>query len=220
MPLRVIRILPLVLAVAACASPRGAERAPAPASAPDAWAAAASTRDPRPAAVSPPHTALTVRTEERFYDVHGTSASRINLELASRGPRHGGVHWHALTDFALRWSYVPRRVGGRCAPGRVSLEVDVVTTLPRWDDRPRAEAALVSDWQLYMHRLRAHEDVHRAIAVWGGRELLHSVALLSAPDCRSLGEEAQRLARRVQAEVDGAQSAWDRLTDYGMGAGR
>ena len=206
MPLRVIRILPLVLTVAACASPR-AERPPAPA--PGAWAAAA------PA----PDTALTVRTEERFYDVHGTSASRINLELASRGPRHGGVHWHALTDFALRWSYVPRRVGGRCAPGRVSLEVDVVTTLPRWDDRPRAEPALVSDWQLYMLRLRAHEEVHRAIAVWGGRELLHSVALLSAPDCRSLGEEAQRLARRVQAELDGAQSAWDRLTDYGTGAG-
>lgn len=162
---------------------------------------------------------LQVHVEERFYPVAGTSAARINRDLAGRGPAMAGRRWHALTDFRLRWRYLPRMRQGRCTADAVRLDVEIVTTLPRWEDRGRASPDLASDWDLYLERLREHEVGHQRIVVLEGRELLDSVEGLAAPDCATLSDRMRRLAQAARGEVDAAHAEWDRATSHGVGGG-
>ena len=157
-----------------------------------------------------------VQVEERYYDIGGLSAGRLNGELLRKGPIREGRTVHAVTDWSLRWSYVARRAGPGCVSASPSVELDVVTTLPRWTDLDTAPGHLVRDWRLYLRRLRAHEGGHRELAVAASSELLERLGRLSARDCDTLLEDARRLAGRVVARYDDRHAAFDRATAFGV----
>jgi predicted secreted Zn-dependent protease len=73
------------------------------------------------------------------------------------------------------------------------VTVEIVTTLPRWVDLDSAPERLVSDWALFMARLRDHESRHQYLALQGSRELHRTLSGLSAPDCETLHTEAERV---------------------------
>lgn len=162
---------------------------------------------------------LRVQVLERFYPVQGTSAARLTAALGGEGPAVRGRRWHAVTDFALRWRFLPREREGRCAAEDAALEVEIVTTLPRWEDRHRAAPGLASDWDLYLARLRAHEAEHQRIVMGEGRQLMAAVTTLEATHCRALRERARILTRRARGRVAAAHRAWDHATGYGVRAG-
>jgi predicted secreted Zn-dependent protease len=134
---------------------------------------------------------LQVQLQERFYPVAGTSARTLNRALATEGPRKAGRRAHALTEWRVAWSYVP--VSGRavCASVRPTVSVEIVTTLPRWVDLDSASDRLVSDWALFLARLRDHESRHQYLALQGSRELLRTLAALEAPSCDLLQTKAE-----------------------------
>ena len=100
------------------------------------------------------------------------------------------------------------------------MRVEVVTTLPRWTDRDEASAALRSDWDLYLSRLREHEQGHQRIAIVAGHALLDQVAALRAPDCAALHASAAAVARAHQASVDdSSRRCWDEATAHGLERG-
>jgi len=167
---------------------------------------------PGPGAVE---SGLEVKAEERFYSVSGTSASALNLSLSLRGPRHGGRAAHAITVWRLDWSYVPTRRSSTCASGRPRVVVDVVTTLPRWEDLEVASEGLAKDWAIFQERLRRHESGHREIAVRTGRELLSTLGDLRAQDCDRLAQEARRLAQQLASGHQDLKRRFDQATDYG-----
>jgi predicted secreted Zn-dependent protease len=189
--------IPLLASLAACGA--GALRAPGPA----------------PAAVGLRPSNLQIQLEERFYPVSGRSARALNQALSLNGPRAGGRPAHALTEWHLNWSYRPVRSGSACASQRPSVTVGIVTTLPRWTDLSGASERLVSDWALFLARLRDHESTHQHLALEGGRELLRSLESLEAPSCELLEQEAQRVVRRLEATYQEQQLRFDEESEYG-----
>jgi predicted secreted Zn-dependent protease len=159
---------------------------------------------------------LQVQLEERFYPIAGTSARALNRALATEGPRKGGRRAHALTEWRVAWSYVavPRRAA--CASARPTVEVEIVTTLPRWVDLGSAPDRLVSDWALFLARLRDHESLHQYLALQGGRELLRTLSSLEASDCAALHARAREVVTALTASYEAEHERVDERPREGV----
>jgi predicted secreted Zn-dependent protease len=161
---------------------------------------------------------LEVSVDETFYGVAGLTALDLNRDLFRRAVRHEGARYQGLTDFRVAYSYEPAWDPSGCRTSAPRVSVRVVTTLPRWEDRDVASEGLRSDWDLYLSRLREHEQGHQRIAIVAGRELLEQVAALRAPDCDALRRTAAAVADAYQVSVDAEQKVWDDETDHGLAA--
>ena len=165
-----------------------------------------------------PVTGLDVSIDEAFYVVAGRTPWELNRDLRRGALRHEGERWQGLTRFRVSYSYRAEQDDAACRPGRPRVAVELVTTLPRWDDRAVAPEALRTDWDLFLSRLRAHEAGHHRIAIGVGHALLDEVAALEAPDCAALRRRAAALARSYRASVTEEQKAWDDETAHGLRA--
>jgi predicted secreted Zn-dependent protease len=157
-----------------------------------------------------------MHVRERFYRVAADDAVELNRELGRQGRFATGQDAYALTRWRLAWSYVPRREGSRCTVSSPHIEIDVVTTLPKWDEGGSADDALAHDWSLFMDRLRMHESGHQDIALRTGSDLLAGLRELDAPDCDELRARAARVAADLSASGDADQVSFDRSTRYGL----
>ena len=162
---------------------------------------------------------LEVSIDEAFYRVAGRTANDLNRELRDRALPHEGLRWQGLTDFRVAYSYLPVPEASGCRVGEPRVTVELVTTLPRWTERERASAWLRSDWDLYLSRLRQHEQGHQRIAIGAGHALLEDVAALEAPDCDALRRTAAAVAETYQATVVSEQRVWDEETRHGLDGG-
>lgn len=168
---------------------------------------------------SSPVPGLEVSVDESFYGVGGVTAWELNHELFRRGPRRAGVRWQGLTDFRVAYSFLPEADVEGCRAAEPRVRVEVVTRLPRWNDRELAPEPLRSDWDLYLGRLREHEEGHQRIAIDAGQALLSEVSALQAPDCEALRSTAQAVADAHQASITLEQSVWDYETAHGLAGG-
>ena len=163
-----------------------------------------------------PMPGLDVSVDEAFYGVGGLTVRDLNRDLLRRALTHEGVRWQGLTAFRVTYSYLPESDLGGCRAAAPRVHVKVVTTLPLWRDREAAPAWLRSDWDLYLSRLREHEEGHQRIAIDAGHALLEDVASLEAPDCDALRRTAAAVARAHQANVTTEQRVWDEATAHGL----
>ena len=74
----------------------------------------------------------------------------------------------------------------------------------------------MSDWALFLARLRDHESTHQLLALEGGRELLRRLESLEAPSCELLEQKAQRVVRRLEAAYEEQQLRFDEESQYGL----
>lgn len=186
-----------------------------------AAAACAPVRREAPNGAHPSAPPLEVRIDERYYEVEGMTPRELNHALREKGPRADGHRrrWHGLTDFALRYRYEPRPWADGCRAVEARVEVEVVTTLPEWPDREAASPMLREDWDLFLTRLREHEQGHQRIAILLGRDLLREVEALRAADCDALRAQAKRLASAFEQAADLEHRSWDQETDHGVSGG-
>jgi predicted secreted Zn-dependent protease len=159
---------------------------------------------------------LVVSVDEAFYGVGGLTALDLNRDLFRRARWHEGERWHGLTAFRVAYTYHPEWDRDGCRASRPRVRVEVVTTLPRWNDREEAPEALRTDWDVYLTRLREHEEGHQRIAIVAGHALLDDVAALQAPDCDALRASAAAVARAYQVSVANEQKIWDEATSHGL----
>lgn len=162
---------------------------------------------------------LRLSVAEDYYDVAGATARDLNRELSRRGPRHEGAAWQGRTDFRLAYSFVPEDGPDGCRASDARVTVRLVTLLPRWKDRERAPSRLRGDWDLYLARLRDHEEGHRRIAIGAGRDLLAEVTALAADDCAALRVRASAVAEALRFGVADEQRDWDETTQHGLAVG-
>ena len=165
-----------------------------------------------------PVTEVEVSIDERYYEVEGVTPWDLNRALRTNGPRDDQAErtWFGATDFAMRYRYEPMPWAEGCRAGAARVEVELVTTLPEWPDREAAPAMLRADWDLFLSRLREHEQGHQRIAMVMGQELLRGVEALRATDCGTLRTEARRLAMAFESAADLEHRSWDLETAHGL----
>lgn len=175
--------------------------------------------------------ATTVRVEtdveERFYDVHGTSADEV---FASIGRKRlggaAGLSASGLTESEIAFSLSVRSDGASCRVDAITLRADVLVTLPKHAQPSQMDATTRKQWEAYEALVEFHEYRHVEIEFRGVQELQAALEreTIEAPGAaadtcnaqveRLIDEQAQRTRARHEqfhreesAAVRSAQSA-------------
>lgn len=158
---------------------------------------------------------LTVDVRQSFYPVRGDTPRELNGALALAAPRHRGRRAYGLTDWTLRWSYDALPDTRACRVADPEFRLTITTRLPRWEDRERAPARVVADWDLFMTRLRDHETGHRERVIREAIRVLEALREASASTCESLRASVRDAVLRAEDRMWEVNRHYDRSTDYG-----
>ncbi len=163
--------------------------------------------------------ALRERTVE--YPVEGRTDAELARALDASAPRIDGRRFRGTTDWRVRWSYRYAPDRGGCAMTAVRVELDLTTTLPRWEAPPDPDPALAQRWSLYRQALAGHEAGHRAYAIRAASEVAEELRGLRARHCGGMTAAANALGRTIVARWRGENLRYDRDTAHGrtQGAG-
>lgn len=191
-PRRLLRLLPLLAALPACAS--------------------LELGRPGPPEI-PPELSLVV--EERTYPVRGYTLDAIGRSLAAEGPVWEGDPAWGLTRWGVRWGWRSTMHEGTCRLVDLRVVVRVVITLPEWQDAGSASPPLIQDWQRFAVALRRHEMEHRDLGLQAGVEILETLRAQRATDCVAMTHAAGEAARAVLREYQRRNDAFERNTQRG-----
>jgi len=162
-----------------------------------------------------------IRDNVEYRDIRGNSvaalvASLDRLAIAdTEGHRfYGNTHWE------LRWNFRVESDGGDCSISSVDVDLDVRTTLPRWNPPPLAHRDLVNRWNRFSKALKTHEDGHRTIAIEAAREIANRIGK-TAPtrDCDRMKQTIGNLADRIMRDYKLKERRYDESTDHGRRQG-
>lgn len=156
-----------------------------------------------------------------YRDVGGATEDELVASLKSvatadeKGHRFAGdTHWQ------LRWNFRVESAGDDCRVASIATEVDIHTTLIRWNPPRNAKPALVKKWNAFADALRKHEDGHRDIAVAAAREVDDRVGKVpSASDCTKLKRTLEQTADGVVKDYREKEHSYDVTTMHGRAQG-
>ncbi len=163
-----------------------------------------------------------VARQERVetYDVNGSNARELRQELDRKGPLFEGRRFDARTRWWVRWRYDLTPVAGGCRPTRPQVDLEIVITLPRWRRPASVPEDLAERWELYLERLREHEDGHAAVAEQAARTIAGLLEDLPAEeDCGSADRAADQAAQAEIGRANARDRQYDRETGHGASQG-
>jgi len=161
-----------------------------------------------------------VRTE--FYDISGVSPQQLRADLDRRSPVFtDGDRFDAGTDWWVTWRYDLDDSAEVCRAIDLRVALNLTFHYPNWDRPNNADTGLARSWDLYMSRLRAHEQGHGRIAAAGAGRLLKTLTQRDqrAPTCEELDEQIDNFGYRVIAEITDQQLRYDEATRHGANHG-
>jgi predicted secreted Zn-dependent protease len=163
---------------------------------------------------------VSTKTQTEHYEIRGTSAAQLRTEMNARGPTGAdGRRYDGDTRWYVRWRYTYRG-SGACAIDRVYTTVTVTTTLPRWADDARADAALQTQWRRYATALAAHEDGHARNGLGAARDIDAALARLPPePNCNAMDARANTVANGILRQYNQRDLDYDRETAHGSTQG-
>jgi predicted secreted Zn-dependent protease len=212
-----LRGLALTMALLLGAAPPP-QRAPSPPPA---------TTLPQPAASSPSlaiaalaATSPIIRVSEEFYDIRGSTAQALSLEMRRLGPSsEAGQRHSAYTAWNINWRFHPESRGPACMASWVEVKAEIVITLPRWDPPPEASRELRWQWDTYLAALRAHEEGHRDLAVAAGQQVHIRISGFLTASCQDFGRLVRREAHRILDQLRADDRRYDEETRSGARQG-
>lgn len=163
--------------------------------------------------------APSIQSHERYYEVHGTSATALRDDMRRNGPATHGVTEDALTVWDLTWTYRDHSVDDGCVLQDVRVTLTVTVTLPHWTPPPDAPEQLIAAWTRFFERIRVHEAGHQTIAERSAGELASALSGLHSATCQALWTTAERLATRVVERGRAQNRAYDVETQHGQTQG-
>jgi predicted secreted Zn-dependent protease len=163
---------------------------------------------------------VSTHTDTEHYEIRGTTAAQLRAEMNARGPAGAdGRRYDGYTRWYVSWRYTFQR-SGACAIDRVSTTVKVTTTLPRWADEARADAALQATWRRYTAALATHEDGHARNGLGAARDIDAALARLPPePNCDAMGARANAVANGILRQYNQRDLDYDRETAHGTTQG-
>jgi predicted secreted Zn-dependent protease len=171
-------------------------------------------------AAPPAGAEVSTHTDTEHYDIRGTTDAQLRAEMTARGPAGAdGRRYDGYTRWYVSWRYTYQR-GGACAIDRVYTTVKVTTTLPRWTDEGRADAALQAVWRRYAAALATHEDGHARNGLGAARDIDAALARLPPePNCDAMGARANTVANSILRQYNQRDLDYDRETAHGITQG-
>ena len=130
------------------------------------------------------------------YDVSGASAQEIRAEMDRLGPIDETTkrRFDATTRWNVKWTYRYRNVGQDCAIARVSVTVDVTTTMPRL--KPDSPVGLARTFSEYTDKLREHEEGHAQNGIEIGKRIEAAIHEAPQPVVRAGGHVRPKSLRQ------------------------
>lgn len=162
---------------------------------------------------------MTVRLNDDYYDVRGSTAAELRRAMRESGPTANGRRWDGDTQWNVRWRFRYGMQGGSCRMSDVTVEYTATITMPRWNPPPSAPPMLRRQWFEFERALRAHEEGHRNIGGEAAREVLRLIRAVSSPRCEYMAEEANALGRRTLDRFRALQRQYDEETGHGRTQG-
>jgi predicted secreted Zn-dependent protease len=157
--------------------------------------------------------------EERGYEVDGSTREELIRELRTKGPRADGRNVWGRHEWRMRWRFQYAPDGPFCRMTGVRVDLESVTTLPRWRTRHRADPDLVRSWDAMIEALRVHENGHRDIAYRAARDVDRTLRRISEPDCSFISSRANRAAQDILERYREINRRYDADTRSGAAQG-
>jgi len=153
------------------------------------------------------------------YLVTGSNIKELRDAVALLGPKRDGRAFGGFTAWALRWTFAARPNGRGFETTRITVAVDAIVTLPRWEMTRSAEGATRTEWNRYVLALADHEAGHVAVATAAADDVAALLHDLQAESPLSLHRKGDRLARERVAIARSEEDAYDVRTRHGLSQG-
>jgi len=152
------------------------------------------------------------------YTIHGTTDRELGSAMRSLGPADPtGRRYPGRADWNVSWTYRWQSQGNRCLLTSPSVQLKGTITLPRWEDRDRADPELQQRWDRFLAALTVHEQGHFQFGVAAADELRRQfVSLKSNKGCAPLEAEVDRLGRAIVEEYQQRDRQYDVETSHGL----
>jgi predicted secreted Zn-dependent protease len=169
---------------------------------------------------------LTVKRDIQYYDIRGRTPNELRKALDAQGPLNpvGKKRFDARTDWTLQWTYKwDGKLAKQAGFFRLSeWTVDVKSTiiLPRWVELEEAKPFDQRRWQIYMARLKLHENGHAKLAELAGDAANKAFANLKVyPSSEKLKEAVRLKAQEILKLHRAMELEYDQKTDHGKKQG-
>lgn len=153
------------------------------------------------------------------YDVYGSTAWEIRQSLDANRPLINDGRWDAQVASRINWHYPYINEGGICRAGPITTDVRINFTYPRWANAEHQSPQLIQEWERYMVDLQVHEDGHAQIWIEVASEISDTISNLTAPDCVSLEEAADKTGVEVIEKTKQRDEKYDKDTLNGKTQG-
>ena len=155
-----------------------------------------------------------------YYDVSGsTVGGNWPPRCAKRGPVDSDGHkYDADTKWFVKWAYRYQQTGEGCRLQPVTVSVRVDYIVPRLAAPSAVPANLRGRWDNFASKLTTHERGHGRHGVDAARDVERSLRELFG-SCKTIGAEADALARQVIAKYNRLDVQYDAETHHGASQG-
>ncbi|HTD29503.1 MAG TPA: DUF922 domain-containing protein [Xanthomonadaceae bacterium] len=153
----------------------------------------------------------------RTYDIAGTTSAELWDQIRQSGPTDAaGKHYAGDMESHINWQYWLHSDAQGCGVERSEVTIDSVVTVPRWTNMRQGSEELQTLWDLFLSRLKLHEDGHRKNAVQEAqavREIIDGAGRF--PDCQSLKASVDQSARAAMEHWKKVDIDYDATTWHG-----
>ena len=128
-----------------------------------------------PSRSSPSGPRVTVRFE--YYAVKGMNTRAIKAQMTQKTPiRYNGKKYRGNTNWRINYRFFTDQQDGLWSISKVTTTVDIIFTMPKWEDYAKADRNTRKEWNRYYHALLDHEYGHRDIVIDTAEAIEHELA--------------------------------------------
>lgn len=153
-----------------------------------------------------------IKESTTYFMVRGSTFDELDRAMGMSGPqlRNGGERHAGSTQVSFNGDATYKTVNGQCGVDRASYRLSLHQTLPRWSAPKGADDRTRILWKTLRDDITTHENHHSAIAKAALKRMEDAVReLRPMPDCRQMAAKVDSVTKRIIADHDSEQLAFD-----------
>jgi predicted secreted Zn-dependent protease len=164
----------------------------------------------------------TISEELSHYDVVGASPAELVAEMNALGPidSNDGKKVWAKTRWHVNWQHAYHTEASTCSLDKVSVNLRIDYTYPRWKNESDADEATRNVWNPFILALQKHERQHGQHGIDAAHEIEKEIESLEGRrTCDALREAADALGHSIVKKHAGRDIEYDQRTHHGRDEG-